>query len=111
MTASAESVPPTLPAGRRAVLGVTRSATDRPWRDRLDTRGGALARQIAQEVGLPDVVSRLLAARDVAAENAEAYLNPQIRTLLPDPSLFTDMEAAAGRIGVVVIPRAAPSFP
>jgi len=98
MTVPAESVPPTLPAGRRAVLGVTRSATDRPWRDRLDTRGGALARQIAQEVGLPDVVSRLLAARDVAAENAEAYLNPQLRTLLPDPSLFTDMEAAAGRI-------------
>ncbi len=102
MTAPAESVPPTLPAGRRAVLGVTRSATDRPWRDRLDTRGSALARQIAQEVGLPDVVSRLLAARDVPAEAAEAYLNPQIRTLLPDPSLFTDMEPAAGRIADAV---------
>lgn len=98
MTSPAESVPPILPAERRAVLGVTRSATDRPWRDRLDMRGGALARQIAQEVGLLDVVSRLLAARDVPAEAAEAYLNPQIRTLLPDPSLFTDMDAAASRI-------------
>jgi len=100
MTSPDDSVLP--PAGRRAVLGVTRSATNRPWRDRLDMRGSALARQIAQEVGLPDVVSRLLAARDVPAEAAEAYLSPQIRTLLPDPSLFTDMDAAASRIADAV---------
>ena len=94
MTLVAESDLRSESAERRAVLGVTRSATARPWRDRLDARGGALARQIAQEVGLPDVVSRLLAARDVAADAAEAYLNPQLKTLLPDPSLFTDMDAA-----------------
>lgn len=102
MTLVAESVSPSESAERRAVLGVTRSATARPWRDRLDARGGALARQIAQEVGLPDVVSRLLAARDVAADAAEAYLNPQLKTLLPDPSLFTDMDAAAARLADAV---------
>jgi len=87
---------------RRSVLGVTRSATGRPWRDRLDARGSALSRQIAQERGLPDVVSRLLAARDVPANEAEAYLNPQLKTLLPDPSVFTDMDVAAGRIADAV---------
>jgi single-stranded-DNA-specific exonuclease len=102
MTLVAESDLRSESAERRAVLGVTRSATARPWRDRLDARGGALARQIAQEVGLPDVVSRLLAARDVAADAAEAYLNPQLKTLLPDPSLFTDMDAAAARLADAV---------
>jgi len=102
MTLVAESDPRSESVERRAVLGVTRSATARPWRDRLDARGGALARQIAQEVGLPDVVSRLLAARDVAADAAEAYLNPQLKTLLPDPSLFTDMDAAAARLADAV---------
>ncbi len=102
MTIVAESDPRSESVERRAVLGVTRSATARPWRDRLDARGGALARQIAQEVGLPDVVSRLLAARDVAADAAEAYLNPQLKTLLPDPSLFTDMDAAAARLADAV---------
>ncbi len=96
------SEPSATSAQRRGVLGVTRSATDRPWRDRLDTRGSALARQIAQELGLPDVVARLLAARDVTAESAEAYLNPQLKTLMPDPSVFTDMDAAAGRIADAV---------
>lgn len=102
MTLVAESDLRSESAERRAVLGVTRSATARPWRDRLDARGGALARQIAQEVGLPDVVSRLLAARDVVADAAEAYLNPQLKTLLPDPSLFTDMDAAAARLADAV---------
>ncbi|WP_026783743.1 single-stranded-DNA-specific exonuclease RecJ [Pleomorphomonas koreensis] len=102
MTLVAESDLRSESAERRAVLGVTRSATARPWRDRLDARGGALARQIAQEAGLPDVVSRLLAARDVAADAAEAYLNPQLKTLLPDPSLFTDMDAAAARLADAV---------
>lgn len=90
-------------ADRRAVLGVRRSVNARPWHDRLDPERLALARRIAQERGLPDVVARLLAARDVPAEAAEGYLNPQLRTLLPDPSVFTDMDRAAARIADAVV--------
>ncbi|WP_237154092.1 single-stranded-DNA-specific exonuclease RecJ [Oryzibacter oryziterrae] len=86
----------------RSVLGVDKSALGRPWRDRLGERRAALARQIAQKTGLPDIVARLLAARDVAAEEAEAYLNPSLKSLMPDPFVLTGMEAAAGRIADAV---------
>jgi single-stranded-DNA-specific exonuclease len=84
--------------GERDVLGVGRSASDRAWVDRLDLAGAGLARRIAQETGLPDIVARLLASRGVEPEAAEGYLNPQIRALMPDPSRLTAMDAAAVRL-------------
>ncbi len=79
----------------RFFLGVARSATGRAWRDRLDTRGQARALAIAQRLGLPELLARVLAGRGVEADNAAAYLDPSIRQLLPDPHTLTDMEAAA----------------
>ncbi len=84
--------------GERQVLGVRRSVGDRAWVDRLDLAGAGLARRIAQETGLPDIVSRLLAARGVDPQVADEYLNPQIRALMPDPSRLTAMDAAAARV-------------
>ena len=82
----------------RFFLGVARSATGRAWRDRLDARGAARALAIAQRAGVPELLARVLAGRGVEAEEAQAYLDPAIRHLLPDPHTLTDMQAAAERL-------------
>ena len=85
-----------------AFLGVTQSATGRVWRDRLDERGQARALMIAQRLGLPELLARVMAARGVEPEEAEAFLDPTIKRLMPDPHTLTDMEAAALRIADAV---------
>jgi single-stranded-DNA-specific exonuclease len=82
----------------RAFLGVERSATGRCWRSRLDARGEAMALAIAQRGNVPELLARILAARGVEAENADAYLDPTIRVLLPDPYTLSSMPEATARI-------------
>ena len=82
----------------RFFLGVENSATGRAWRDRLDERGSARALTIAQRLGIPELLARVLAGRGVEADEAEAFLDPTIKRLLPDPHTLTDMQAASARI-------------
>ena len=86
-------------------LGVARSATGRAWRDRLDARGRAVALTIAQRHGVPELLARVLAGRGVEADEVEAFLDPAIRRLLPDPHRLTDMEAACVRLADAVAAR------
>jgi len=81
-----------------AFLGVTRSATGRIWRDRLDVRSTARALAIAQRYQLPEMLARVLAGRNVEIDAVADFLDPTIRKLLPDPHTVTEMEAAAKRI-------------
>ncbi|MBO6541126.1 MAG: single-stranded-DNA-specific exonuclease RecJ [Rhizobiaceae bacterium] len=90
---------------KRLFLDVDNSATGRAWRHRLDMRQEQLATAIAQEHGLPDIVSRVLAGRGIQAEGAERFLDPTIRDLLPDPSTLTDMKAAADRLAKAICNR------
>jgi len=99
MTASAAA----LKATERCFLGVEKSATGRAWRDRLDARGQARALAIAQRHHLPELLARVLAGRGVEADEVEAFLDPSIRRLMPDPHTLTDMEAAAARLAHAVI--------
>jgi single-stranded-DNA-specific exonuclease len=87
-----------LNASERFFLGVERSITGRAWRDRLDQRGQARALTIAQRLGVPELLARVLAGRGVEADRAEAYLDPTVKRLLPDPHTLTDMEGAVARI-------------
>jgi single-stranded-DNA-specific exonuclease len=57
---------------------------------------------IAQRLGVPEIVGRLLAARDIGIDDAGVFLGPTLRALLPDPSTLTDMEAAAERLAHAV---------
>src|SRR6185312_12741958 len=82
----------------RHFLGVERSLTGRTWRDRIDARGSALALAIAQRHGLDELLARVLAGRNVEVDNVEAFLDPTIKRLLPDPHIVTDMQAASARI-------------
>jgi single-stranded-DNA-specific exonuclease len=82
------------------VLGVARSVTGRRWIWRpSDARTGL---GIAQRLGLPEMVGRLLAARGVGLDAAAAYLDPTLRALMPDPASLMDMDAAADRIAAAV---------
>ena len=82
--------------GASAFLNVERSFGGKRWRPRLNDERAALA--IAQHLGVPDVLGRVLAARGVGIDEAEAFLDPKLRDLLPDPSHLLDMDKAVARI-------------
>lgn len=79
-------------------LGVEKSVSGRAWRERLDARSSALALSIAQRAGVPELLARILAGRGVAEADVESFLDPAIRTLMPDPHVLTGMQVAAERI-------------
>jgi single-stranded-DNA-specific exonuclease len=87
----------------RHFLGVDRSATGRVWRDRLDERGSARSLAIAQRHGVPDLLARILAGRNVNVDSVDAFLDPTVKRLMPDPYVIINMEAAAGRIADAVV--------
>ena len=76
-----------------AFLGVTRSLSGRAWRARPADSATVRAHQLRH--GLSEPLARALAARGVEADGAEAYLNPTLKALFPDPSAFADMDRAA----------------
>jgi len=85
----------------RAFLNVERSATGRRWLARLED--GRLAEAISQRHELPDILGRVLAARGVGIDEADAFLNPTLRSLMPQPSALRDMEKGAARLADAVM--------
>ncbi|WP_119678262.1 single-stranded-DNA-specific exonuclease RecJ [Indioceanicola profundi] len=83
-----------------AFLGVSSSITGRRWKARAVDERLALAH--AQSFGLPEIVGRLLAARGIGLEEADRFLQPTLRALLPDPSVLKDMDVAADRIAKAI---------
>jgi single-stranded-DNA-specific exonuclease len=84
-------------AASSAYLGVERSARGLRWVERLDPARASTALAIAQAHGLPELIGRLLAARDADASTLSHYLDPSLRHLLPDPASLQDMERGAER--------------
>jgi len=80
-----------------AFLGVELSLTGRRWIGPT-AEVERQAEAIAQATGLPDTLARILASRGVAPTEAEVFLAPSLRELMPDPSSFKDMDKAAARI-------------
>jgi single-stranded-DNA-specific exonuclease len=63
-------------------------------------------RQIAalvQRHGLPEVLARVLAARGVALDEVDGFLNPSLKASIPDPSHLIDMDVAAGRVATAIM--------
>lgn len=77
-------------------LGVERSLTGRRWIG-PDGDEDRAAEALAQATDLPAPLALVLARRGIAADEAEAFLAPSLRALLPDPRCLRDMEAAAER--------------
>ncbi|WP_273522037.1 single-stranded-DNA-specific exonuclease RecJ [Rhodosalinus sediminis] len=80
----------------RAYLGVEASLTGRRWRGPSAETARA-AEALAQASARPLPLCAVLARAGVAPEEAEAYLAPKLRDLLPDPRSLHDMERAAAR--------------
>ena len=84
-----------------AFLNVERSARGFRWQPRLKDQ--RLAEAIGQRYELPDLVARVLAARDVALDGVENFLNPTLRGLMPAPSALRDLEKGAERLAKAII--------
>jgi single-stranded-DNA-specific exonuclease len=82
------------------VLGVGRSLSGRRWVWR--TGEDRIGLGIAQRMGVPEIVGRMLAARGIDIDGANDFLDPTLRALLPDPSLLVDMDIAADRLAYAV---------
>ncbi|MCK5167733.1 MAG: DHH family phosphoesterase, partial [Rhodospirillaceae bacterium] len=62
-----------------------------------------LAMAISQRLRVPEIVGGVLARRGIELEDAENFLDPKIKTNLPDPTHLLDMEKAAARISDAII--------
>lgn len=72
-------------------LGVSRSLSGRPWRQRA--ADADLARRHQLDHGLSEPLARALASRGIT--DGTNFLNPTLKALFPDPSSFADMDRAA----------------
>lgn len=88
--------------GPRYFLDVQKSVTGRPWIDRLDAATARTAAAIGQRTDLSEILARIVAARGVGVDEAQAYLLPTIRELMPDPSTLADMDTAATRLAAAI---------
>ncbi|MBR0555758.1 single-stranded-DNA-specific exonuclease RecJ [Ciceribacter sp. L1K23] len=95
MTEAVDPVP-------RAFLGVERSVTGRRWMSRADQAAQNRALAMTQVHGIPELVARVLAGRGVGVDEAPGFLDPTLRSLMPDPSRLTDCEATAERLAEAV---------
>jgi len=82
-----------------AAFGVARSFTGRRWL--LKPVDVELESDLLRE--LPPVVARLLALRGVALPQAADYLAPKLKTMLPDPLIMKDMQAAVARVTAALL--------
>lgn len=79
-----------------AFLDIESSLTGRRWiGPDIETERATDA--MVQTTALPRAVCQVLSRRGVAAAEANAFLAPRLRDLLPDPRSLRDMQAAAAR--------------
>ncbi len=82
-------------------LGIEHSVTGKWWRQRPgDDR---MAVTLSQRFGVPEIVGRVMAARGIGLDDAETFLTPTLRDLMPDPSSLRDMDKAVSRIVDAVV--------
>ena len=77
-------------------LGVETSCRGLKWVARC--KDDAKVSAIEQSQGLDNLTSRLLAGRHVNPDEVDQFLNPTLRSSMPDPSTLQDMDKAASLI-------------
>jgi single-stranded-DNA-specific exonuclease len=82
-------------------LDVGRSLTGRHWRARL--KDGRTALAIAERLGIPEILGRVLAGRGIAVDGCADILSPRLRALMPQPAAIRDLEAGADRLARAII--------
>ncbi len=74
------------------VLQVAQSAHGKRWQPRCDTPD--VARALAQQTGVADVVAHIAAGRGITPHDAALFFNPTLRQGLPNPDILTQMPQA-----------------
>ncbi len=82
-------------------LAEIRSTSGYSWQ--LRESDERLVTTLIQKLELPEIIARVLVGRGVSLEEAEDFLQPTLRKLLPDPLHFLDMEKAATRLAEAVM--------
>ena len=80
----------------RAFLDVEKSLTGRRWIG-PDAENDRLSEAMEQATALPHALCRTLVRLGVAEPDVQAYLDPKLRDLLPDPASLLDMGKAVQR--------------
>ncbi|RKF18391.1 single-stranded-DNA-specific exonuclease RecJ [Altericroceibacterium spongiae] len=86
---------------KTAIFGVEQSLSGNAWHWRggnMELKEGAIGLE-------DDIVTQLLLARGVSRDDLLRHRNPNLRSFLPDPSIFNDMDSAAKRIAQSIINR------
>lgn len=88
--------PQTLPQRDGAGLEVARSLLGKRWAfTPFDAR---VAAAISQTYGISELMGRLICQREVGFDAVPGFLDPTLKSSLPDPSRLKDMDRAAARI-------------
>lgn len=82
-------------------LDTIRSLNGYSWQLRASDERSITA--LIQKLDIPEIVARVLNGRGVPVEEAEDFLHPTLRQLLPDPLHLLDMEKGAKRLAEAVI--------
>jgi single-stranded-DNA-specific exonuclease len=90
-----------------AYLGVRASIRGLTWRERLSPAAAKTATAISQRHDLPELLGRVLAARDIAPDDVAVTLDPTVKALMPDPSTLRDMDKGASRLADAIERREA----
>jgi single-stranded-DNA-specific exonuclease len=83
-------------------LGVTHSFSARSWRFRTYDEAQSRALSLS---GTSAALAQILAARGVTRDSAESFLEPRLKTLLPEPYRIAHMESAVSRFADAVLKR------
>jgi single-stranded-DNA-specific exonuclease len=86
-------------------LDVQASFMGRRWASRCDSSGLRMALALSQTYAIPEILARVLAGRGITVAQAQGFLDPKLRDLMPDPLILRDMEKAVARIAMAVIRR------
>ncbi len=86
--------PSELRGAAQYALGVSHSFSGRAWRFRAYDEAQARALSLS---GMSAALAQILAARGVTRDGADSFLEPKLKTLLPEPYRIAHMEAAVTR--------------
>lgn len=88
----------------QSFLGIERSFTGKRWipRHGKDPETERVGLAIAQRFEFPELVGRLIAARNIGLDEVESFLDPTLKSLMPDPGVLQDMAPCIERIAKAV---------
>lgn len=82
------------------LLNVEKSVSGKRWVGRAYDERTAMA--LSQRLGVSELTGRVMAARNVTLDDAQTFLNPTLRDLLPDPNQFKGMAEGVARVAEAI---------